>query len=40
MIQVSVEPKVRLLADLPSPKGWPLLGNALQLDPSRLHLIL
>jgi cytochrome P450 len=40
MNQVTVEPKVRLLSDLPSPKGWPLLGNALQLDPSRLHLIL
>lgn len=27
-------------ADLPGPRGIPLLGNALQLDPARLHLIL
>ncbi|MBR0693859.1 cytochrome P450 [Bradyrhizobium lablabi] len=31
---------VRSLSDLPSPRGLPLLGNALQLDLSRLHLIL
>jgi cytochrome P450 len=31
---------VRTLSDLPSPRGLPLLGNALQLDPSRMHLIL
>jgi cytochrome P450 len=31
---------VRTLSDLPSPRGLPLLGNALQLDPLRLHLIL
>src|SRR6202022_332520 len=31
---------VRTLSDLPSPRRLPLLGNALQLDPLRLHLIL
>jgi cytochrome P450 len=31
---------VRALSDLPSPPGLPLLGNALQLDPPRMHLIL
>lgn len=28
----------RSIADLPAPRGLPLLGNALQLDPPRLHL--
>jgi cytochrome P450 len=31
---------VRQLRDLPAPRGVPLLGNALQLDPARLHLLL
>lgn len=30
-------PATRTLADLPAPRGWPLLGNLLQLDPLRLH---
>lgn len=30
----------RRLADLPSPKGLPLIGNALQLDLPRMHLVL
>jgi cytochrome P450 len=30
---------VRSLSDLPSPRGLPLLGNALQFDVPRLHLI-
>ena len=29
---------LRCIADLPAPRGLPLLGNALQLDPPRLHL--
>ncbi|MGQ0529671.1 MAG: cytochrome P450 [Panacagrimonas sp.] len=28
----------RRISDLPTPRGLPLLGNALQLDPPRLHL--
>jgi choline dehydrogenase len=31
---------VRSLSDLPSPRGLPLLGNALQFDVPRLHLVL
>jgi len=32
--------QVRSLAQLPGPKGIPLLGNALQVPPSRAHLVL
>lgn len=31
-------PSLRRIEDLPRPRGLPLLGNALQLDPPRLHL--
>ena len=30
--------KLRRLDDLPGPRGWPLLGNTLQVRPSRIHL--
>ena len=29
---------LRRVRDLPGPKGWPLLGNTLQVKPSRIHL--
>ncbi len=29
----------RTLAELPGPRGWPVLGNALQMDPARLHTL-
>jgi len=40
MTTVGLEAAPRRLEDLPSPRGMPLLGHALQLDPGRLHLIL
>ena len=40
MTQLAAKLGGRRLADLPSPRGLPLLGNALQLDPKRMHLIL
>jgi cytochrome P450 len=40
MVPDTIDPGVRTLADLPGPKGVPLLGNALQLDPKRIHLII
>ena len=30
-------PSLRRLKDLPAPRGWPLLGNSLQVRPSRIH---
>ncbi len=40
MSEVATQTRVRQLADLPSPKGLPVLGNALQLNPSSMHLLL
>src|SRR5450631_1932246 len=31
---------LRTLSDLPGPRGWPVLGNAPQIDVTRLHTIL
>jgi len=30
-------PRLRSLRELPGPRGWPLLGNTLQVRPSRIH---
>ena len=31
-------PTLRRIQDLPGPRGWPLLGNGLQVRPARIHL--
>jgi len=31
---------LRVISDLPGPRGWPVLGNAPQIDVARLHTIL
>jgi cytochrome P450/nitrite reductase/ring-hydroxylating ferredoxin subunit len=33
-------PVLRKLADLPGPRGWPIFGNAFQIDVPRIHQIL
>ena len=40
MMQPGTAGGVRSLASLPAPRGLPLLGNALALDPKRMHLTL
>ena len=34
----TVRPALRRIADLPGPKGWPVLGNLPQIDPASMHL--
>lgn len=38
MAEASLSARVRTLDELPGPRGWPLMGNALQFKPSELHL--
>lgn len=35
--KLSDAPAIRRLGDLPGPRGWPLVGNALSLDVPRVH---
>ena len=35
---VSRAPRLREIRDLPAPRGWPVVGNALQVDVPRFHL--
>jgi cytochrome P450 len=34
----AVRPALRRIADLPGPKGWPVLGNLPQIEPASMHL--
>ena len=38
-LQSSIQPPtpLRRIADIPGPRGWPLLGNMPQLDVPRMH---
>jgi cytochrome P450 len=38
-MSVAVPAPVREIAELPAPPGWPLVGNAFQLNAPRIHLI-
>jgi len=35
---MSTAAALRRIQDLPGPRGWPLLGNTLQVTPARIHL--
>ena len=39
MTAVITTPRTRRIRDLPAPPGLPILGNALQIDSTRLHLV-